>query len=486
MSVATKIEKRKTKGQAQSSDKPCGRTGKPGASRERSSLLWELVGFTGSARLAVLLLILLIAFSVVGTLFPQGQPEEFYRMKYGGYSNLFLSLGLHHVYSTRWFLLLLTLVAVNLVASSARRYKRIRSQYANLKIDIDPVAFEKSPRVRLYPCRMSMGEATSRVEEALRRLRYGLRLSTPGKDEVFLYAERGRLRRWGSFYSHLGILIIFIGAIVGNIPGVGFRNDIELMEGTSYTIPGTDLSLELTDFHMKTDRMGRPLDFASDVKLHQGMEVIRKTTIRVNHPLEVKGYKFYQSSYGLGGLKVKHRAPDGMEEVIAFRLPNGELKLNMEESIKTLKNGWTLFSHNYMPHFARVGKEIMNLSDRPENPALQLFVNEDFKKDSTRWVPMGWMAAGESRAYKDHTFGFDGPIEYSGLQVRKDPGIPLVWTGFAVMMFGLCLAFYINESILRVYLRNRDGACQMFLLPEGDEQDFSREIEALDRAVRSS
>jgi len=38
-------------------------------------------------------------------------------------------------------------------------------------------------------------------------------------------------------------------------------------------------------------------------------------------------------------------------------------------------------------------------------------------------------------------------LRWSGLQVRKDPGVPLVYAGFAVQILGMIIIFYINPLL---------------------------------------
>jgi cytochrome c biogenesis protein ResB len=38
-------------------------------------------------------------------------------------------------------------------------------------------------------------------------------------------------------------------------------------------------------------------------------------------------------------------------------------------------------------------------------------------------------------------------LSWSGLQVRNDPGVPLVYAGFAVQLLGMIVIFYINPLI---------------------------------------
>ena len=43
---------------------------------------------------------------------------------------------------------------------------------------------------------------------------------------------------------------------------------------------------------------------------------------------------------------------------------------------------------------------------------------------------------------------------YTGLQVAKDPGVLVVWLGCALMVLGICMAFFMSHK--RVWIRISD------------------------------
>ncbi len=54
-------------------------------------------------------------------------------------------------------------------------------------------------------------------------------------------------------------------------------------------------------------------------------------------------------------------------------------------------------------------------------------------------------------------FTYDGADEkfYTGLQVAKDPGVLVVWLGCALMVLGICMAFFLSHK--RVWCRVGQG-----------------------------
>lgn len=84
----------------------------------RSSSLWN---FLCSLKLTVATLLLLATTSILGTVIPQNLPSAQYQQYYGDKSQLLQALQLDDMYHSVWFMALLGLFVLNLVACSLRR-----------------------------------------------------------------------------------------------------------------------------------------------------------------------------------------------------------------------------------------------------------------------------------------------------------------------------------------------------------------------------
>ncbi len=52
---------------------------------------------------------------------------------------------------------------------------------------------------------------------------------------------------------------------------------------------------------------------------------------------------------------------------------------------------------------------------------------------------------------------FDGITGFTGLQVKKDPGVMLIWLGCALLMGGLLLAFYWQTEVISGIFESEKG-----------------------------
>ncbi len=80
--------------------------------------LWDLFC---SLKLTMFLLISLAITSIIGTVIPQGPPQEYLEQISPAKFKLYQSLGFFDMYHSWWFILLLYLLTLNLVSCSITR-----------------------------------------------------------------------------------------------------------------------------------------------------------------------------------------------------------------------------------------------------------------------------------------------------------------------------------------------------------------------------
>lgn len=435
--------------------------------------------FLGSARMAVILLVVVAFFSALGTFIPQAQPPEYYLRAYGfTWGKLLLALSIQHIYYATWFIALLALVALNLVISNLRRLASLRQGRRELKVAPGIPFFLNSPKSLKIDTTLD-GEAVEKnVESLLASLGYSVRKEAQAGD-LYLYAEKGGIRRWGSLVTHLGILFVFLGVIYGHLPGIGFSGFVQLTTERRHSekeMPG--FTLRLLDAGSKHNEAGRPTDYYSHVEILENGARVADKTIRVNDPLEYRGIKFYQSSFGVLGVTLKVKEPDGSIDVIpAWLGPNGTLRTGIP--VQAGKSGLSLFVHRLYPDLAEREGAAVNLSMNYSNPGAEVFIFRDSdRQEGARWKAQGWVSPGKPLRYDGCEVEMGDVVSFTGLQYRKDPGVPLVWLGFLISTAGLVMSFYIIERSIRL-LHHRETGILYVMTNSSLEEDFDREIRGL-------
>jgi len=451
----------------------------PVASAERTTTPMDRAwSFFISVKLAIFTLIILAIASIFGTIVEQNQPPEKYRQIYEDWAyNLMDRITLFDMYHSWWFLALLVLFTVNLTCCTIDRFPKV------LKI-------VRNPRTKLD----GNLEKTLSLSDRWKRkgtlsdwaAKYSLELSTSFATptvteeggEVHLYAETGVASRFGVYVTHLSIIIIFIGAILGNV--LGFKSYVNIPDGEEVShldarggkehinLP---FSVRNNRFWLETYPNGQPRKYASDLSvMESGREVLRKT-ITVNDPLQYKGIWFYQSSYGQAGgttAQVSVRRADGS--------PLGTLSLAPNEPAPIDGYG-TVRGVNYDQNFQGRG------------PALQVVVEKPGKPAENFWLPQ--QMPDQDRQRKDAlVFSFGGLDSkmFTGLQVAKDPGVNIVWLGCALMVIGISMAFFLAHQ--RVWVRlapGQDGRVEVALAGSASRNRlaFEKKFEKIQASVKA-
>jgi cytochrome c biogenesis protein len=404
--------------------------------------IWNLLI---SIKLAIWIIILLAVTSILGTIIQQNQPPEKYHQVYEDWAyNLMDRINLFDMYHSWWFLLLLCLFTLNLACCTIDRLPRAIRTVRKPKLTLDD-ATEKT--LALSERWKSKGDIPRRVEDykaALARV-FAVPKATEADGVVHLYAEKGVYSRFGAYATHAGIVIVFIGAIIGNF--FGFKSYVNIPDGKEAShldarggkehinLP---FSVRNNRFWMETYPNGQPKEYSSDLSvIENGREVLRKT-ITVNDPLVYKGVWFYQSSYGQEGSATAQVAVSRQDGTSL-----GSISLSPNEPVRIDGFG-VVRGVNYEQDLQGNG------------PALQLVIEKPGQPASNLWILQG--RPDLDRRRKDTlVFSFGGLTAkmYTGLQVAKDPGVNVVWLGCLLLTAGMMISFFVSHR--RVWIRLSPG-----------------------------
>ncbi|MDP6495574.1 MAG: cytochrome c biogenesis protein ResB, partial [Dehalococcoidia bacterium] len=202
------------------------------ASLTQARRLWR---FLVSVRLALVLILIVVAASLAGALIiqaPEGvlsSPTSYERWidglrpSFGSFTGLMDFMGLFQIFQTWWFNALAALLVLNLIACTINRFPATWRVARHPRINVGQGFFGHGRRrAWLSPTAISPREMADSVVEALRRRRYRVTTHDDG-DDIYVYGERNRYGRFGTFFTHGGIVLILAAALWGNL--TGFRDD---------------------------------------------------------------------------------------------------------------------------------------------------------------------------------------------------------------------------------------------------------------------
>jgi cytochrome c biogenesis protein len=412
----------------------------------------DLLPFLANLKLAIVLLILIALFSATGTVIEQGELVPFYRANYPESPALFgfltwkviLGFGLDHVYRTWWFLGLLIFFGTSLTACTFTRQFPALKAARNWKFYDQPRQFQKLA----FSTELDCGSLAS-LKTSLEQRGYKV-----FQQDQQLYARKGIIGRIGPIVVHASMLIILAGAILGSM--TGFMAQELVPSGETFHIENIvdagpwsgdrvpkDWGVRVNRFWIDYSPEGRIEQFYSDLSVvdNEGQELDRKT-IFVNQPLRYDGVTFYQADWSIAALLVRvNNSP-------IFQLPMAPLR--------TVRGGklW--------------GTWVPTKPDLSEGVTL---ITKDLQGTlliyGTDGAAIGTVRTGMAIEVNNVTLSVLDLIGSTGLQIKVDPGIPLVYTGFALLMLSVLMSYVSHSQIWaleqgeRFYLGGRTNRAQV-------------------------
>lgn len=443
---------------------------------QQKDFLHSLWDFFCSLKLTMFLLISLAVISIIGTVIPQGTPPEEYLAQIGQAKiKLYTVLGFFDMYHSWWFILLLYLLTVNLVACSFKRLPHI------WKIITEPVkilsgALEQS-LANVATIRSSDDPVVLKEKvAAFLKADFAEPEVVEADGAWHLFAQKTPWCRLSVYFVHLSVIVIFIGALIGSL--FGYKGFVNIMEGESVSRiesrSGKQLdlgfALRLEKFSVAHYASGAPKEFKSILTvLENGKPVPDYTNARVivNDPLTYKGITFYQSSYGNAGnyfftasdLDGKNPVSLTVEGKASVNLPDGSSM-----------------------HVLEATRDVSEFAKGVSGPAAQVELHTPDGKAESFVVYANHPELNLQHA-KEHGKGpvlhYKGAQErmYTGLQVAKDPGVEIVWVGCLLMVVGIYIAFFLSHR--RIWVRIQHGAVTVGGNASKNQGAFQQSFEGL-------
>lgn len=376
-------------------------------------MLKKFTDFLTSLKFCIILFLLIAVYSIIGTLIPQGMDMEFYLHQYETFGSLMVFLQFDHVYSSLIYLAIIFVFILNLVGCTL---KILPVQLKKMKDTYVPASGKKS--INLYEDGMNI----QAVKEILKKKKFSIVNTEDGT-----YAVKHRIGHIGSSITHLGIVVIILGAVVGNMyVEEGFIN---LRPGERAEFKEHGFSLELNDFYIDFREDGSIGQYYSDLTVYQDGQASKKETIWVNNPLNIKGMYFYQSNYGWATtMQIKDKEGRVVQESTLMENPHTFYE----------PENLTIFLYGYFPDFSMDRSDNpITLSQQEKNPAYAVVLYKGQTFEDSFIIP-----AGDVIEYHDITIDFVDSVLYTGLQYRQDFGYYYVLAGSIILTLGILLSFY--------------------------------------------
>lgn len=402
-----------------------------------------------SVRTGIILLLVTVLFSAVGTVIlqrPTTDIEEIQR-SYSPTTLMWLErLGLTDIYHSWYFLTLLGLVSLSIIFVSIDRWPNAWRFYARPYRRTEPHFRASLPLKATIP----VADAATALEATERAFRkHGMPVERiVDNEEVSIYSEKHRFSVFAVYVVHASLLLIFMGGIIDGL--VGYRGFMQVLKGESankITLRGTDgsskprdipFSVRCDNVGMETYENGAPKKYWSDLVIVDNGREARKKHIIVNDPLTYRGVKLYQASMGESGKmdKVELIAAKGLEDLNGKRIwvgLNETVAIDDTYSVRVLR---------FIPEYYVQDGEVFQKSENLVDPAFQLALVDRSGTETKMWlIPRKANVTMEETPYRFAASDLK-MAKYTGLEVSYQPGEWAVWAGVVLMALGLGIVFY--------------------------------------------
>ena len=378
-------------------------------------------------RFSIFILLLISLFSILGTLIEQDQSLEIYKMNYPLTNPVFgfltwdriIRFGLDHVYKTWWFFTLIFLFGLSLISCT------FLQQFPSLKIARRCQFFrttEQFYRLKIFTKLNNF--SLNKILLRIKKNQYSI-----FQQKNISYCYKGLIGRIAPILVHFSMILVLVGTIIGSLFGFKAQEIVPKTEsfhiqnifnnGPLTVIPKT--SARINDFWITYTKNRTISQFYSDISVldYQGNETERKT-ISVNYPLINSNIYYYQTDWNLIGLRFQTE----QNEIIEYPLiDQNKVWLtwisNINEGILTIINNL----EGYCSIYNERGQFLGNL---------ELNETVNFK----------------------HSLTLVEIISSTGLQIKTDPGIPIIYMGFLFLMIST-LTSYITYSQIWIIQKNQ-------------------------------
>ncbi|MDJ0843226.1 cytochrome c biogenesis protein [Crocosphaera sp.] len=418
----------------------------------------QLIKIVADLRLAIVLLLAIAVFSISGTVIEQGESIPFYQQNYPEDPALFgfltwkviLILGLNHVYTTWWFLSLLVLFGTSLTACTFNRQFPALKAARQWNFYQKPRQFQKLA----LSTEIDINDLNS-VNNILEQKGYKI-----FQENRAIYARKGIIGKVGPIVVHAAMLIILGGAIWGAL--TGFLAQAMVPSGTDFKVTNIiesgplsqpqipkDWGIRVNRFWIDYTPSGTIDQFYSDLSvINDDGEELKHKIIYVNEPLRYHGVTFYQTNWGIAGVQAQvNNSP-------IFQLPMAPLDTKGNGQI------WG----TWIPTKTDLSEGVSLLA-RDLQGTMMVY---DQKGDLYSAVRPGMILDINGVRLKIHQL-----IGSTGLQIKADPGIPFVYTGFGLLMVGVIMS-YVSHS--QIWVLQDEENCYIGGKTNRSQVTFEREL----------
>ncbi|HEY0754365.1 MAG TPA: cytochrome c biogenesis protein ResB [Ktedonobacteraceae bacterium] len=444
-----------------------------------------------SVRTAILLLVAITLMCLLGIYFVQAPGEVLNDptayanwvqlnelSRYGSLTPIFDWLQFFTLFSSWYFILLMTLLALSIVVCTLNRLPAIWQNFRHPILQRSDKFYENALDRVVFEHEDAVAWTTSQLRAAGFRVRSVVAISAAGGngrgekkarlEVTYLYANKNSWSTLSTFLFHAALVTLLLAGtfsqwhgFAANSPArgflpapiislsdalAGFTFDQALANGESALVypRGTahNISFRSNHFTAKFDpTTGLATDYVTDLSVYQDDRLVAHSDhLRVNDPLTYGGVVFHQSSL-ISAVNVTISDASGclmcaQPIVLNSTSTINNLQVDLAKDVPIADTGYTLsilFPHQQNMQLARI-----------KQPVFLFVVDKSGQGIQTNNTQR--LAAGQSATVNQNwKLTLNDASEATVLLVTRDSGSSLIWPTAVLLILSLCATFYFPQ-----------------------------------------
>nr|YP_010851549.1 cytochrome c biogenesis protein ccs1 [Echinothamnion hystrix]WGH14509.1 cytochrome c biogenesis protein ccs1 [Echinothamnion hystrix] len=390
------------------------------------NFVWKSLKKLANLNFSLVVLSVIAFFCVLGSIIEQDKSLFYYKLNYPISYLLIIFLGLDHVFRTWWFILVLIIFIFSLLVCTFSTQLPSLKNARRWKFLYNKNIFNKNQYI--FGNNNNSQYCVINVIYSLIRLNFFVFYRNSA-----IYAYKGLYGRIAPIFVHFSIAAILLGSVFSFLFSFVVQEIIpkgemfhlkNVIHSGFYSYLPSDIIFNVNDFSIDYNFNGSIKQFFSSLSIYlNNHQVLYNKIISVNKPLRFSQITLYQTDWQIDGLRIN-------------------LGINshsiQKKFVKTNINGKSCW--------------LSNISINNEKNIFIVLFSLDNKLVlcNTNGVILQEVNLKE-KFYINHTcFIVQDIITSTGLQVKIDPGIFLVYFGFFVMMLSTFIS-YMSYSQIWIY-----------------------------------
>nr|YP_009398607.1 cytochrome c biogenesis protein ccs1 [Kuetzingia canaliculata]ARW67793.1 cytochrome c biogenesis protein ccs1 [Kuetzingia canaliculata] len=394
------------------------------------NFLWYFFKQLARLNTAIGILIFIIFASIVGSIIEQDQTFSYYITNYPEFSsNIFIFnwkwiyyLGLNHVYDTWWFIFTIIIFILSLMTctfltqlpnlKNARRWKFMSAKLASNS----SVYFIHNSLLNSYSFINAIYSLISTNFFVFHQ-----------KNSVYSY--KGLYGRIAPIIVHFSIVFVLLGSILSFLFGFVTQELVpngeifhlkNVISSGLYSILPIDLFCRIENFYIDYNNDNSIKQFFSKISVfYRNYKFVNSRLVAVNSPLFFKGNTFYQTDW----------------QVNALRFKLGSNKFIQKKLSKIIIDNKSYWICNFF------------ISDHKEIFFLVFNLNDSIMICNSDGIIFALVNIGQKFYVNNILFSIEQIMTTTGLQIKVDPGINVIYCGFFMLMLTTIISYLSYSQI---------------------------------------